>query len=124
MNGEACCQCNWNSGPFEIFTGQDKTMSMRVVQAANGLPLDLTECTAISVALPNADGSFTNLTLADSEVTITDPTNLGSFTVNITNEVSALLNVGVLQNIDVSFTISSLVTIVRFFQALSVLEAN
>jgi hypothetical protein len=79
-------------------------------------------CTEINIALPNADGTFTNLLLSLAEVTITSPPNLGRFQALVTKEVSALLNVGVLQNIDVQFTISGLITIVRFFQALTVLE--
>lgn len=114
------CGCNQN-GPFEIFTGQDKTMSMKVQNQATGTPFDLTSCSAIRVSLPNADGTFTTLTLTTG-VAITSPAVLGGFTVAISHTVSALLNVGLLQNIDVSFTISGLVTVVRFFQALTVLE--
>jgi hypothetical protein len=117
------CNCA-ASGPFEIFTGQDKTMSMRAAYSNTGLPLDLTSCTEISVSLPNADGTFTTLLLTASQVAITSPANLGQITVPITHTVSALLNVGELQNVDVAFTIGGLVTIVRFFQALSVLEST
>lgn len=112
-----------NQGPFEIFTGQDKTMSMLALYPKTSLPLDLTSCTEISVALPNADGTFTSLKLSATQVAITSPANLGSFTVPIAAAVSALLNVGELQNIDVAFTISGLITIVRFFQSLSVFES-
>jgi hypothetical protein len=120
MNSQ--CECGPGSQPFTIFQGQDKTMSMRAAFAQTGLPLDLTDCTQIDVALPNADGTFTNLLLTDSQVAITTPALAGAFTVPITNEVSALLNVAERQNVDVAFTISGLVTIVRFWQALTVLE--
>lgn len=115
--------CNCNPNVFEIFTGEDKEMSMRVVSQPGNLPLDLTECTQIDVAIPNADGTFTNLTLTDSQVAITSPPVAGQFVVTITNEESALFNVGLRQNIDVALTISGLVTIVRFFEAFSVLES-
>jgi hypothetical protein len=118
------CGCNFQNGPFEIFTGQDKVMSLRIAFQNTGLPLDLTDCTAITVSLPNADGTFLALTLASSAVAITSPPLLGSFTATITAVQSALLNVGELQDIDVSLTISGLVSIVRFPQALSVLEAS
>jgi hypothetical protein len=124
MNGGGGCNYCGSSGPFEIFNNQDKTMSMRAVYQGTGLPLDLTSCTEIDVALPNADGTFTNLLYSLSQVSITSPPNLGSFTVPITHTVAALLKVGVLQNIDVSFTISGLITTVRYFQALTVLEAT
>ena len=124
MNGQCECGNSPCPQPFEIFQGQDKTMSMRAAFAQTGLPLDLTSCTEIAVALPNADGTVTNLLLSLSEVAITSPALAGAFTVPITATVSALLNVGLLQNIDVAFTISGLITIVRFFQALSVFETQ
>ena len=123
MNGPCTCDV-CGGGPFQIFQGQDKTMSMRAAYQQTGLPLDLTSCTEISVALPNADGTFTNLLLSMSQVVITSPPVVGSFTVPITHTVSALLNVGERQNIDVAFTIGGLITIVRFFEALSVFEST
>jgi hypothetical protein len=115
--------CNCAPNIFEIFTGQDKDMSMRVVSQPGNLPLDLTDCTEIDVAIPNADGTFTNLLLSMSQVSITSPPIAGQFVVTITNEESILFNVGLRQNIDVALTISGLITIVRFFQAFSVLES-
>lgn len=117
MNNSCFC----SGTPFVIFTGQDKTLSMKVIDT-QGTPLDLTDCTEIKIALPNADGTFTNLLLSMSEVAITTPAILGAFTAPITSIVSALLNVGEIQNIDVAFTISGLITVVRFFQSLTVLE--
>jgi len=116
----SCNQCS--GGPFEIFTGQDKTMNLRAAYLATGLPLDLTSCTEIVVNLLNADGTNTTLKLSLDQVSIISPAVLGQISVPISAAVSALLNVGELQNVDVAFTISGLVTIVRFFQALSVFE--
>jgi hypothetical protein len=98
-------------------------MSMRTAYQQSGLPLDLTSCSEINVALPNADGTTTNLLLSDSQVVITSPAVAGQFAVPITHEVSSLLNVGDFQNVDVAFTISGLITVVRFWQALTVLES-
>jgi hypothetical protein len=98
-------------------------MNMMVRYQETGLPLDLTECTAITVSIPNADGTFTDLTLADSQVEIQDPLNYGQIAVIITNEESSLFNVGERQNIDVLFVIGGLNTIVRFVAALTVLES-
>jgi hypothetical protein len=113
---------NCNQGPFEIFTGQDKVMNMKCLYADTSNPLDLTSCTAITVALPNADGTFANLTLTTG-VAIGSTPVLGNFAVTITAAVSALLNVGALQNINVTFVIGGLTTIVQFYQALTVIEA-
>ena len=122
---ESNCACN-STNAFVIFTGQDKTMNLQSVTPLQSgfIPLDLTSCTQINVALPNADGTFTSLLLTDSQISIVSPANLGQIQVPITHTVSALLNVGELQNIDVAYTISGEITIVRFFQALTVIEAN
>lgn len=120
-NENSCNTCNPNS--FEIFTGEDKTMVLRAAFKATGLPLDLTDCTAIVVNLPNADGSIAALTLASGKVVIEDPLNYGQISVTIVNAVSALLNVGPRQNIDVDYTIGGLITTVRFWGGLTVLQS-
>jgi len=115
-----------NSNVFTIFQGEDKTMNLKVYKGndCDGWnPLDLTDCTAISVSLPNADGTFSVLTLT-SGVSISSPTVLGSFSVAISHTVSALLNPGSAQNFDVTFTISGLLTTVRYSQSLTVLELD
>lgn len=119
---EQCGVCSGNS-IFEIFTGQDKTMSLRAAYSS-GLPLDLTSCTEISVPLPNADGTTSIRLLSLSQVVISSPAISGMFTVPIPSAVSALLNIGERQTIDVSFTISGLITIVRYFRALTVVQSN
>jgi hypothetical protein len=109
---------------FKIFKGDEKTIYLKAVNAGcSSDPLDLSECTEISIHLPNADGSQTILKLSDDEVQITSPSVLGKFSALIAEEVSALLNVGVRQNIDVTFTIAGQVFTVAFLEALSVFEA-
>lgn len=118
LNQNNCCAPN----VFTIFTGDAKTLNMKAVHAETGDPLDLTSCTNISIALPNADGTFTALTLAASQVSITSFPNLGKFSAPISSAVSALLLIAVLQNIDVTFTISGSPFTVRYCQALTVLQ--
>jgi hypothetical protein len=108
---------------FEIFTGDDKTMFMKILYGPSLGPVDLSSCTEIKVALPNADGTFTNLLLSLAQVVIASPAVLGKFSALIPSAKSALLNPGVLQDVDVTFTISGSNRTVRFLQALSVLEA-
>lgn len=120
---DACCDCFTQQTPFQIFTGDDATLPMKVITGSGaGKPLDLTSATEIDVALPNADGTVSHLLLSLGKVTVTSPAVLGQFTVTITEAVSAILNPGVLQNVDVTFTISGLKTTVKFFQAISVFE--
>jgi len=116
-------QCGCEPNVFEIFQGEDKTMSMRVAFQQTGLPLDLTECTEINVALPKNDGTFINLLLSLAQVSIVSPAVAGQIQVPITNENSAVLNVGLRQNVDVAFTIGGLITVVRFLGALSVIQS-
>lgn len=113
------------SNVFTIFTGDNKTMSMKIVQGScSGDPVDLTGCTEIDVALPNADGTFSHRLLSDAQVTILSPEVLGKFTVTIPTIVSDLLNIGELQNIDVTFTIEGEPITVRFYDCFSVFELN
>lgn len=117
MQSTPCLPVN----PFVIFTGDAKTLPLRIAYST-GLPVDLTSCTEIVVNLPNADGTFTQLKLSLSQVAITSPALLGQFTTPISAVKSALLNIGELQNVDVTFTISGSPFTVRFYQALSVFE--
>lgn len=108
---------------FSIFRGDNKTIYLKAVnEGCNSDPLDLTSCTEIDIALPNADGTFTHLLFTEGDVVIPTPKLLGKFNAPISSEVSALLNPGELQNLDVTFTIAGQEFTVRFFQALSVFE--
>lgn len=108
---------------FSIFTGDAKTISLRAVQGdCSGDPLDLTGCSEIDIALPNADGTFTHLLLSTSQVVIMTPAVLGKFSAAISSAVSAFLQPGEFQNINVTFTFGSDPFTVPFVQALSVFE--
>lgn len=116
------CSCSPCAPPiFSIFLGDAKTVPMKLQYSDTGNPFDLTACSQIVVNLPNADGSFAQLNLS-SGVTIGLVPVLGQFTVAISSAVSALLNVGVAQNVDVTFTISSKPMTVRFLGCLTVNE--
>lgn len=110
---------------FTIFLGDNKTMYLKAVNVGcNSDPLDLTDCTEIDIALPNADGTFTHRLLSDDEVVISSPALLGKFYTNIPTDISEDLNPGELQDVDVTFTIAGKEFTVRFFQALSVFQRN
>lgn len=113
--------CQQPNGPFSIFTGDQKLFPMRIAYAS-GLPVDLTGCSEIVVNLINADGSTTQLKLSLSQVTITSPATSGQFSANINSVNSAKLQIGELQNVDVTFTIGGAPFTVRFYGALSVFE--
>lgn len=114
--------CPQPAGPFSIFTGDAKTLPLRIAYAS-GLPVDITSASEIVVNLPNADGSFTQLKLSLTQVAIVSPGTLGQITAPISAIKSALLNIGELQDIDVTFTIGGNPFTVRFYGALSVFEA-
>jgi hypothetical protein len=109
---------------FTIFTGDAKSMQLKAVYADGLDPLDLTNCTEISIALPLAIGGLTDLLLSLGQVVITSPPILGKFSAAISSGLSQSLNVGELQNFDVTFTISGITQTVRFSQALTVIELN
>jgi hypothetical protein len=114
-----------DSKVFTIFQGDAKVMSMALTNddADGGGPVDLTNCTQINIYLPNADGTFTALQKSTGAVVVTSPPVLGKFTANISAATSALLNVGELQNIDVTFTIGTEIFTVQYERSLSVFQA-
>ena len=114
--------CNSTFPVFSIFLGDAKILSLAAILANFGGPLDLTDCTEIVISLPNQDGTFLQLKLSLSEITITSPTVLGRFTAAISSDDSALLNVGELQSFNVTFTISGSIFTVPYVNALSVLN--
>lgn len=109
---------------FTIFRGDEKTLSLKALYDETLDPLDLTNCTEISIKLQNADGTFVDLLLTDTDVAITAPAVLGKFTALITSEVSALLQPGVEMTFDVTFTIGSEVMTVAYVGAISVFERS
>lgn len=115
----------FNFCPFTIYTGDAETMTLKAVYAQNGDPLDLTDCTEIVIALPNADGTSTLLRKSvGSGVVVVDPAVLGKFSAAISSDVSEVLNVGELQSFNVTFTIGPKVFTVPYVQALSVLQGS
>lgn len=107
---------------FTIFQGDSKTLSMKALYADTLDPLDLTLCTEIVVALPKSDGTFTGLKLSDDEVTLLSPAVLGKFSVPLSDEISATLNLGELQTIYVTFTVDGTIFTVAYTGTLSVFE--
>lgn len=119
MQPNSCCP---SSTVFTIFQGDAKIMNLKAAYAETGDPLDLTSCTAIVVSLPTLTGIPLQLTLLSGAVAISSPQNLGKFTAAITSVQSETLNVGELQNFDVTFTIGGAPFTVRYYNSLTVLE--
>jgi hypothetical protein len=117
---------NCGQNIFSIFQGDAKPMSLKAVYADTFNPLDLTACTEIVVQLPNADGTFTALTLTGSEISITSPAVLGNYVVAAAaiGAISSALNVGELQNFNVVFTIAGIQMTVPYVQSLSVFQST
>lgn len=115
-NQVGCCPTN----VFTIFTGDAKTMSMKLNYAQNGNPVDLSACTAIVANFVNADGTIAQVTMASGAISITSPAILGQFGVFISSAVSALFVVACEQNVDVTFTISGNTFTVRYYGILTV----
>lgn len=115
---------NCQNPVFTIFQGDAKTMKLRAAYKNTYLPFDLTSCTEIVVNLPKADGTFAQRKLSAGQVAITSPAVLGLFTCPIADDLSPLLNVGELQNVDVAFTVSGSQTTVRYYEALSVFQGD
>lgn len=123
--GKVSCDGDNSQSPntFKIFRGNDKVISLIVFDLDNnGLPMNLTGCTEIDLALPNADGSTSHLLLSTGSVSLIQPPILGGFSAEIKPAVSNLLTVGEYQDINATFTVPGQVFSVRFYGALSVFE--
>lgn len=105
---------------FTYYVGDSKTLTFKALFQNNLSPLDLTDCEEIAVNLPNADGTSTQLLLSEDQVIVATPTNLGQASATITATLWPNPNVGELQSLDVTYTISGLVTTVRFPAMLTV----
>jgi hypothetical protein len=108
---------------FKIFLGDADTMYCRLVDSVFN-PIDLTNCTEITANFPNADGSYATLLLTDSDIAITDPPVLGSFSIPLTSEITSLLNVGQYQDLNITFNIGGQTFTVPYMEALSVFEVT
>jgi hypothetical protein len=118
-----CSEEEFEQQPFNIFRGDVKTMYLKAVNAGcDEGPLDLTHCTEIDVALPNADGTFSHLLLSAGKVVVPAPAILGKFNAPISSIVSAPLNPGEFQTFNVTLTILGAKVTVPFRRALSVFE--
>jgi hypothetical protein len=115
---------NCETPVFTIFTGDAKTMKFRVAYKNTYLPFDLTSASEIIVNLPKADGTLAQRKLSLAQVAITSPAVLGQFSCPIPDDLSPLLNIGELQNVDVAFTVGGAQTTVRYYGVLSVFEGD
>ncbi len=113
-----------NKRVFSIYTGDEKTLSLKAVYQESGDPLNLTDCIEIIVQLPLADGTFTALKFSEDDVEIPNPKVLGKFNALIASEVSALLLVGELMSFDVVFTIDDVTFTVKYSGCLTVLQGS
>ena len=116
MTPQAC------SNVFSYYVGDTKTMTFKALYSSGLSPLDLTNCTEIVVNLPNADGTITQLKFSSGQVTIASPTVLGQASAIISAALWASPNVGVGQDLDVTYTIGGNPQTVKFPGALSVFQ--
>ena len=108
--------------PPQIQQGEDKTLTVRLTSGQTGLPYDLTNCTAITAAFLNADGSTLECTLANNAVQILSAPG-GAISITLTAAQTALLAVASgngYQSFQLEFIISSLKTIVQLVNSIQV----
>jgi hypothetical protein len=109
---------------FTIYLGDVKPLPLMALYP-NLTPLDLTQCTGITVFLPNSDGTWLELTLSGEQVEITNPTVLGQIVASFTSMQSALFAVGELQSIRVTYTFEDgTEETVNFPNCFTVLQVN
>lgn len=102
---------------IRVIRGEDKQFAI-ILRKDNGDPYDLASVTAIEVCLPG-ETVVQNITLAASEITITNST-LGKIVCNISDTKSALLRVGDNQTFECKIDEGTKRTKVKFTEQLSV----
>ena len=110
------------SNVFNYYVGDTKTMTFKALFASSLSPLDLTNCTEIVVNLPNSDGTLTQLKYSLGQVTIASPTVLGQASAIVSATLWPIPNVGVGQDLDVTYTIGGNPQTVKFPAALNVFQ--
>lgn len=108
-----------------LVLGEDKTLDVKMINLSSPSrdPLDLTDATEIVAILLNADGTFLELKLSLSQITIISAPG-GHFQIAITAAQSALLAQsapGGFTDIEVQFIISSKKTITTLTDAVSII---
>ena len=104
----------------EIFKNRDNDFTVRLLNKTTGDPLDLSTATAITIELPNADGSTLELALALG-ITLVGTGVLGKFQVSVTEAQSALLAEVTNETICGSYTIASKKRGYRVLNSLSII---
>lgn len=107
--------------PIVIVMGEDKLINVQLVSQQNFGPFDLTGVTAISTCFLNADASELTLSLG-SGITLTSAA-AGKILVQLSAAETALLATFNLQTLEISITLSGLVTKVQIPNAYSVVDA-
>lgn len=107
---------------FVIFIGEDKTMNLDARIPGSKRNLDLSLCSEIVVALPLSDGGYSRRLFSKAQVFISSPATEGKFTVPIDRILSASLQSGKCQDLDVAFTILGVEFNVSLENALTIIE--
>jgi hypothetical protein len=88
LNLDGCQPCS--PPPPVVYQGADKTLDFFLTKQSNGQPLDITGVTEIEAIFLNTDGTFLELKLSLSEVTLVSAPG-GHFQVQISAADSQLL---------------------------------
>lgn len=97
-----------DQGVFKYYMGDTDIINGTAIFSDTLKPLDLTDCTEISVVLPNAGGTSTVLLLSLSQVEITTPALLGGWSAPVSATLWPMPNPGELQTFFVTFTTTSI----------------
>lgn len=97
-------------GSIQIVQGEAFSIVLKLRRNKGYDPVDLSAATAITVAFPNADGTWHTESLAGGGVTRVSGPSDGDISVAMTAAETALLKAGAYQNVEITYTISGSLT--------------
>lgn len=108
-------------GNLLLNQGEDFTAVLKFRHDTAIDPVDLSAATAITVSFPKTDGTWHTESLGSGVALVSGPSD-GDIRVTVTAAETALLLAGALQNIEVTYTISSLKTVLTLKGVLEVIN--
>jgi hypothetical protein len=109
---------------IQIIRGEDIPVSVRLVDAATGLPFDLTNATEIAALFLNADGTYLTKLFSAQQISIISAPG-GYFQIQLLAADTALLALSAipgLSSFEVHITIAGLKTYVQLINSIQVIQ--
>ena len=114
---------NCSSNTVEIIRGSDHVLRVEI-RNREGIAFDLTGADPIEAGFTKSDGTNESVTLADGDIEVAEPEELGTLVITLPAAFTQDLKVGPRQSFEVKVTKDSKVYKVRFPEMLDVIASK